>query len=119
MPPRRGRGRTTRRTEEECRAGSDDDVHQVEDVTRQIGGMELVLARFQRTNPPMFSAAEGGAICSNYWMHLSACSGCVAIFLLSSGVVAAAAIEPPEISTSRETVQEEGGYEFLWFWQRF
>ncbi|KZV23138.1 hypothetical protein F511_24972 [Dorcoceras hygrometricum] len=62
MPPRRGRGRTTRRTEEESRAGSDDDVHQVEDVTRQIGGMELVLARFQRTNPLTFSAAEGGAM---------------------------------------------------------
>ncbi|KZV22458.1 putative leucine-rich repeat receptor-like protein kinase [Dorcoceras hygrometricum] len=62
MPPRRGRGRTTRRTEEESRAGSNDYVHQVEDVTRQIGGMELVLARFQRTNPPTFSAAEGGAM---------------------------------------------------------
>ncbi|KZV16880.1 hypothetical protein F511_21089 [Dorcoceras hygrometricum] len=62
MPPRRGRGRTTRRTEEESRAGSDDDVHQVEVVTRQIGGMELVLARFQRTNPLTFSAAEGGAM---------------------------------------------------------
>ncbi|KZV32099.1 hypothetical protein F511_25223 [Dorcoceras hygrometricum] len=62
MPPRRGRGRATRRTEEESRTGSDDDVHQVEDVTRQIGGMELVLARFQRTNPPTFSTAEGGAM---------------------------------------------------------
>ncbi|KZV45866.1 hypothetical protein F511_30184 [Dorcoceras hygrometricum] len=50
---------TTRRTEEESRAGSDDDFHQVEDVKRQIGGMELVLARFERTNPPTFSAAEG------------------------------------------------------------
>ncbi|KZV36806.1 hypothetical protein F511_27082 [Dorcoceras hygrometricum] len=28
MPPRRGRGRKTRRTAEESRAGSDDDVHQ-------------------------------------------------------------------------------------------
>ncbi|KZV53046.1 hypothetical protein F511_27058 [Dorcoceras hygrometricum] len=59
MPPRRGR--TTRRTVEESRAGSDDDVHQVENVTRQIGEMELVLARFQRTNPPTFAATEGGA----------------------------------------------------------
>ncbi|KZV57336.1 hypothetical protein F511_14937 [Dorcoceras hygrometricum] len=67
MPPRRGRGRTTRRTEEESRADSDDDVHKVEDVTRQIGGMELVLARFQRTNPSMFSAAEGGAM-SEAWL---------------------------------------------------
>ncbi|KZV30920.1 hypothetical protein F511_11750 [Dorcoceras hygrometricum] len=62
MPSRRGRGRTTRRTAEESRAGSDDDVHQVENVTRQIGEMELVLARFQRTNHPTFSAAEGGAM---------------------------------------------------------
>ncbi|KZV45864.1 hypothetical protein F511_30182 [Dorcoceras hygrometricum] len=49
----------TRRTVEESRAGSDEDVHQVENVTRQIGEMELVLARFQLTNP---SAAEGGAM---------------------------------------------------------
>ncbi|KZV33119.1 hypothetical protein F511_03385 [Dorcoceras hygrometricum] len=55
MPPRRGGGRRTRRSEEESRAGSDDD-DQVEDVTRQIGGMELVLARFQRTNPPTLAA---------------------------------------------------------------
>ncbi|KZV29680.1 hypothetical protein F511_08391 [Dorcoceras hygrometricum] len=90
MPPRRGRGRTTRHTAEESRAGSDDDVHQVENVTRQIGEMELVLARFQRTNPPTFSAVE----------------------------------ESPKVSTSRETVQEEGEFEFLWFgefwfWQWF
>ncbi|KZV34142.1 hypothetical protein F511_15261 [Dorcoceras hygrometricum] len=62
MPPRIGRGRTSRRTEEESRAGSDDDIQQVENVTRQIGEMEFVLARFQRTNPPTFSAAEGGAM---------------------------------------------------------
>ncbi|KZV31964.1 hypothetical protein F511_40225 [Dorcoceras hygrometricum] len=61
LPPRSGRGRTTRRTAEESRAGSDDDVHEVENVTRQIGDMELVLARFQRTNPPTFAATEGGA----------------------------------------------------------
>ncbi|KZV36579.1 hypothetical protein F511_41216 [Dorcoceras hygrometricum] len=54
MPPRRGGGRRTRRSVEGSRAGSDDDA-QVEDVTRQIGGMELVLARFQRTNPPTFA----------------------------------------------------------------
>ncbi|KZV42749.1 hypothetical protein F511_25555 [Dorcoceras hygrometricum] len=30
MPPRRGRGRTTRRTEEESRAGSDDDIVRVD-----------------------------------------------------------------------------------------
>ncbi|KZV46050.1 putative leucine-rich repeat receptor-like protein kinase [Dorcoceras hygrometricum] len=60
MPPRRGGGRRTRRSEEESRAGSDDDA-QVEDVTRQIGGMELVLARFQRTNPPTLADTEGGA----------------------------------------------------------
>ncbi|KZV51504.1 hypothetical protein F511_14402 [Dorcoceras hygrometricum] len=62
MPPRRGRGRTTRPTEEESRAGSDDNIQQVENVTRRIGEMELVLARFQRTNPPTFFAAEGGAM---------------------------------------------------------
>ncbi|KZT76011.1 putative leucine-rich repeat receptor-like protein kinase [Dorcoceras hygrometricum] len=61
MPPRRGRGRTTRCTAEESRAGSDDDVHQVENVTRQIGEMELVIARFQWTNPPTFAATVGGA----------------------------------------------------------
>ncbi|KZV45374.1 hypothetical protein F511_18332 [Dorcoceras hygrometricum] len=60
MPPRRGGGRRTRRSEEESRACSDDDA-QVEDVTRQIGGMELVLARFQRTNPPTLAGTEGGA----------------------------------------------------------
>ncbi|KZV29759.1 putative leucine-rich repeat receptor-like protein kinase [Dorcoceras hygrometricum] len=59
MPPRRGGGRRTRRSEEESRAGSDDDA-QVDDVTRQIGGMELVLARFQRTNPPTLADTEGG-----------------------------------------------------------
>ncbi|KZT76946.1 hypothetical protein F511_46029 [Dorcoceras hygrometricum] len=41
MPPRREGGRRTRRSVEESRAGSDDDA-QVEDVTRQIGGMELM-----------------------------------------------------------------------------
>ncbi|KZT76543.1 hypothetical protein F511_46431 [Dorcoceras hygrometricum] len=60
MPPRRGGGRKTRRSEEESRAGSDDDA-QVEDITRQIGGMELVLARFQQTNPPTLADTEGGA----------------------------------------------------------
>ncbi|KZV51515.1 hypothetical protein F511_24124 [Dorcoceras hygrometricum] len=39
MPTRRGGGRRTRRSEEESRAGSDDDA-KVDDVTRQIGGME-------------------------------------------------------------------------------
>ncbi|KZV33289.1 hypothetical protein F511_05412 [Dorcoceras hygrometricum] len=59
MPPRRGRGRTTRRIAEESRASdSDEGNQQVEDVTRQIGEMELVLVRLQRTNPPTFAAAE-------------------------------------------------------------
>ncbi|KZV27749.1 putative leucine-rich repeat receptor-like protein kinase [Dorcoceras hygrometricum] len=58
MPPRRGR---FRRSAEGSRApDSDEDVHRVDDVTRRIGEMELVLARFQRTNPPMFAATEGG-----------------------------------------------------------
>ncbi|KZV22973.1 hypothetical protein F511_30654 [Dorcoceras hygrometricum] len=70
MPPRRGIGRTTRRTAEESRAGSDDDVHQVANVTRQIGEMELVLARFQRTNPPTFSAAEGGAMAEAWLVQM-------------------------------------------------
>ncbi|KZV31963.1 hypothetical protein F511_38508 [Dorcoceras hygrometricum] len=70
MPPRRGRGRTTRRTEEESMAGSDDDVHQVENVTRQIGEMELVLARFQRMNPPKFSTAEGGVMAEAWLVQM-------------------------------------------------
>ncbi|KZV16879.1 putative leucine-rich repeat receptor-like protein kinase [Dorcoceras hygrometricum] len=59
MPPRRGR---SRRSAEGSRApDSDEDVHRVDDVTRRIGEMELVLALFQRTNPPAFAATEGGA----------------------------------------------------------
>ncbi|KZT76058.1 putative leucine-rich repeat receptor-like protein kinase [Dorcoceras hygrometricum] len=59
MTPRRGR---SRRSAEGSRApDSDEDVHRVDDVTRRIGEMELVLARFQHTNPPTFSATEGGA----------------------------------------------------------
>ncbi|KZV15965.1 putative leucine-rich repeat receptor-like protein kinase [Dorcoceras hygrometricum] len=58
MPPRRGR---SRRSEGSRAPDSDEDVHQVDDVTRRLGGMELVLARFQRTNPPNFAATEGGA----------------------------------------------------------
>ncbi|KZV58666.1 alpha-L-fucosidase 1-like [Dorcoceras hygrometricum] len=76
MPPKIGRGRVIRQTVEESRAPeSDEDVEQqsvplrrrarkteveVEYVTRQICEMELVLARFQRTNPPVFMGAEGG-----------------------------------------------------------
>ncbi|KZT75889.1 hypothetical protein F511_47087 [Dorcoceras hygrometricum] len=42
MPPRRGR---SRRSAEGSRApDSDEDVHRVDDVTRRIGEMELVLA---------------------------------------------------------------------------
>ncbi|KZV38731.1 hypothetical protein F511_19529 [Dorcoceras hygrometricum] len=84
MPPRRVRGRTTRRTVEESRApGSDEDVEQpseplrrrarkaeVEDVTRQIGEMEFVLARFQRTNPPTFSGTEGGLMVEGWLEHM-------------------------------------------------
>ncbi|KZV24758.1 hypothetical protein F511_14697 [Dorcoceras hygrometricum] len=70
MPPRRGRGRMTRRTAEESRACSDYDVHQVENVTRQIGEMELVQARFRRTNPPTFSAAEGGAMAEAWLVQM-------------------------------------------------
>ncbi|KZV58241.1 5'-3' exoribonuclease 3 [Dorcoceras hygrometricum] len=58
MPPRRGR---SRRSEGSRAPDSDEDVHQVDDVTRRLGGMELVLARFQCTNPPTFAATEGGA----------------------------------------------------------
>ncbi|KZV54661.1 hypothetical protein F511_44796 [Dorcoceras hygrometricum] len=59
MPPRRGR---SRRSAEGSRApDSDEDVYRVDDVTQRIGEMELVLARFQRTNPPTFAATEGGA----------------------------------------------------------
>ncbi|KZT76156.1 putative leucine-rich repeat receptor-like protein kinase [Dorcoceras hygrometricum] len=58
MLPRRGR---SRRSEGSRAPDSDEDVHQVDDVTRRLGGMELVLARFQRTNPPTFAATEGGA----------------------------------------------------------
>ncbi|KZV29310.1 Retrotransposon protein [Dorcoceras hygrometricum] len=73
MPPRRGGGRTTRHSTEESRDSDSDEGIQkniplrrrerqaeVEDVTRQIGEMELVLARFLRTNPPTFAGAEGG-----------------------------------------------------------
>ncbi|KZV34891.1 hypothetical protein F511_10146 [Dorcoceras hygrometricum] len=84
MPPRRGRGRTTGRTVEESRAlESDENVAQpseplrrrsiqteVEDVMRQIGDMELVLARFQRTNPPTFSGAEGGMMAEGWLEHI-------------------------------------------------
>ncbi|KZV32084.1 putative leucine-rich repeat receptor-like protein kinase [Dorcoceras hygrometricum] len=59
MPPRRGRSR--RSTEGSRAPDSDEDVHRVDDVTRRMGEMELVLARFQRTNPPNFVAIEGGA----------------------------------------------------------
>ncbi|KZV52923.1 hypothetical protein F511_19079 [Dorcoceras hygrometricum] len=47
MPPRRGRGGATRRTTEESRADSEDDVQQVENVTRQIGSRNSILP------PPM------------------------------------------------------------------
>ncbi|KZT76716.1 hypothetical protein F511_46259 [Dorcoceras hygrometricum] len=52
MPPRRGRGRTTRRTAEESRASvSGEGIQQTEvaDVTRLIGELESVLLRFRPT----------------------------------------------------------------------
>ncbi|KZV35983.1 hypothetical protein F511_16965 [Dorcoceras hygrometricum] len=69
MPLRREGGRRTRRSAEGSRAGSDDDA-QVENVTRQIGEMELVLARFQRTNPPKFAGTEGGARAEAWLVHM-------------------------------------------------
>ncbi|KZV20329.1 hypothetical protein F511_39895 [Dorcoceras hygrometricum] len=83
MPPRRGRGRTARRSAEESRASDSDEGIQrkiplsrrerqaeVEDVTRQIGEMELVLARFQRMNPPMFAGAEGGLMAEGWLVQM-------------------------------------------------
>ncbi|KZV49661.1 hypothetical protein F511_16759 [Dorcoceras hygrometricum] len=84
MPSRRGRSRIARQAGEEYRApGSDEDVeHQsiplrrrarqteVDDVTRQIGEMELVLARFQRMNPPTFTGAEGGLLAESWLEHI-------------------------------------------------
>ncbi|KZV44317.1 transcription factor DIVARICATA [Dorcoceras hygrometricum] len=78
MSSSRGRGKTTRWTVEESRAlESDEDVAQpseplrsqarqteMEDVMRQIGEMELVLARFQRTNPPTVIGGEGALMSS-------------------------------------------------------
>ncbi|KZV18656.1 putative leucine-rich repeat receptor-like protein kinase [Dorcoceras hygrometricum] len=69
MPPRREGGRRTRRSAEGSRAGSDDDA-QVEDVTRQIGGMELVLARFQWMNPPTFAGTEGGSRAEAWFVQM-------------------------------------------------
>ncbi|KZV27946.1 DNA/RNA polymerase superfamily protein [Dorcoceras hygrometricum] len=58
MPPRRGRGRTVRCSAEGSRASvSKEGVQQVEDVTRHIGGMELVLAIFRPTTGRVFQPA--------------------------------------------------------------
>ncbi|KZV38337.1 hypothetical protein F511_22539 [Dorcoceras hygrometricum] len=42
----------------------------VEDVTRQIGEMELVLARFQRTNPHTFTGTDGGILAEGWLEHM-------------------------------------------------
>ncbi|KZV28199.1 hypothetical protein F511_21175 [Dorcoceras hygrometricum] len=84
MPPRRGKSRIARQVDGESRApGSDEDVEQqsipfrrrarqieVEDVMRQIGEMELVLARFQRMNPPMFTGSEGDLMDEGWLEHM-------------------------------------------------
>ncbi|KZV17988.1 hypothetical protein F511_21144 [Dorcoceras hygrometricum] len=83
MPPRRGRGRTARCSVEESRVSdSDEGIQQniplrrrerqaeVEDVTRQIGEIELVLARFQRTNPPTFTGTEGGLMAEGWLVQM-------------------------------------------------
>ncbi|KZV24811.1 hypothetical protein F511_29719 [Dorcoceras hygrometricum] len=83
MTSRRGRGRTARRFAEESRASdSDEGIQQtiplrrrerqaeVEDVTRQIGEMELVLARFQRMNPPKFLGTEGGLMTEGWLVQM-------------------------------------------------
>ncbi|KZV14659.1 putative leucine-rich repeat receptor-like protein kinase [Dorcoceras hygrometricum] len=84
MPPRRCRSRIARQTGEESRApGSDEDVEQqsiplrrrdrhkeVDDVTRQIGEMELVMDRFQRMNPPTFTGTEGGLMAEGWLEHM-------------------------------------------------
>ncbi|KZV18951.1 hypothetical protein F511_03467 [Dorcoceras hygrometricum] len=84
MPPRRGKIRIARQVYGESRApGSDADVEQqsiplrrrarqteVDDVTRQIGEMDLVLARFQRTNPPTFTGAESGLMAEGWLGHM-------------------------------------------------
>ncbi|KZV33719.1 hypothetical protein F511_33352 [Dorcoceras hygrometricum] len=84
MPSRRGRSIIARQTGEESRdPGSDDDVElqsiplrhragqtDVDDVTRQIGEMELVLARFQRMNPLTFNGAESGLIAEGWLEHM-------------------------------------------------
>ncbi|KZV28559.1 ankyrin repeat-containing protein-like [Dorcoceras hygrometricum] len=71
MPPRIGRGRTAIRSAEESRASvSDEGIQQneplphherqagVEDVSRQIGEMELVLVRFQLTTVRIFQPVQ-------------------------------------------------------------
>ncbi|KZV40165.1 hypothetical protein F511_29709 [Dorcoceras hygrometricum] len=86
MLPRRGRSRIARQIDGESRApGSDEDVEQqgiplrhrgrqaeveVDVVTRQIGEMELVLARFQRMNPPMFIGVEAGLLAERWLEHM-------------------------------------------------
>ncbi|KZV36721.1 hypothetical protein F511_39400 [Dorcoceras hygrometricum] len=74
MPPRRGRGRTVRRSVEDVQQNIPLRLRErhaeVEDVTRQIGEMELVLARFQRKNPPTFIGAEGGLLAEGWLEHM-------------------------------------------------
>ncbi|KZV26452.1 hypothetical protein F511_36770 [Dorcoceras hygrometricum] len=74
----------SRQVDGESRApGSDEDVEQqeiplrrrarqteVDDVTRQIGEMELVLARFQSTNPPTFTCVEAGLLAEGWLEHM-------------------------------------------------
>ncbi|KZV27039.1 hypothetical protein F511_13387 [Dorcoceras hygrometricum] len=86
MPPRRGRSRIARQVYGESRApGSDEDVEQqgiplrrrarqveveVDVVTRHIGEMELVLARFQRMNPSKFTGVEAGMLAEGWLEHM-------------------------------------------------
>ncbi|KZV28225.1 hypothetical protein F511_02095 [Dorcoceras hygrometricum] len=43
---------------------------EVDDVTRQIGEMELVLATFQRMNPPTFTGVEAGLLVEGWLEHM-------------------------------------------------
>ncbi|KZV30448.1 hypothetical protein F511_21334 [Dorcoceras hygrometricum] len=83
MPPR-GRSRISRQVDGESRApGSDEDVEkheiplrrrarqtEVDHVTRQVGEMEFVLARFQRMNPPKFTGVEAGLLAEGWLEHM-------------------------------------------------
>ncbi|KZV21125.1 hypothetical protein F511_29440 [Dorcoceras hygrometricum] len=84
--PRRGGGRVGRQVVDEQRVSdSEEDVAQpivplrhrarqteveVEHLTRP-DNMELVLARFERMNPPNFNGAEGGLAAEGCLEHMS------------------------------------------------